>query len=154
MLLRATPTSICPPLQDVTFPGGGLGGHALLYLGLACLRDWRAVRLLGIRPVPRAAGAQGHEQRLQHDLGDVQNLPGQQGKFLVLLWALIAACIVYYFYFLQDKVHRRGAGDSGQFGAGDIGQLRRGVVRHPHQHLRQQPRRVRLAAGQFAPNAA
>ena len=27
----------------------------------------------------------------------------QQGKFLVLLWALIAACIVYYFYFLQDK---------------------------------------------------
>ena len=27
----------------------------------------------------------------------------QQGKFLVLLWALIAACIVYYFYFLQAK---------------------------------------------------
>jgi K(+)-stimulated pyrophosphate-energized sodium pump len=27
----------------------------------------------------------------------------QQGKFLVLLWALIAACIVYYFYFLQEK---------------------------------------------------
>jgi len=27
----------------------------------------------------------------------------QQGKFLVLLWTLIAACMVYYFYFLQEK---------------------------------------------------
>ena len=33
----------------------------------------------------------------------------QQGKFLVLLWVLIAACIVYYFWFpcRTHKCHRR-----------------------------------------------
>ena len=53
--------------------------------------------------MPGAAGAQGHERRCTLIWETCKTYLWQQGKFLVLLWALIAACIVYYFYFLQDK---------------------------------------------------
>jgi len=33
----------------------------------------------------------------------VQNVSGTAGKISHALWALIAACIIYYFYFLQEK---------------------------------------------------
>jgi K(+)-stimulated pyrophosphate-energized sodium pump len=92
-----------PPLQDVTFFGGSLSGHALLYLGLACCV---VGALFGFWEYGRCRALPVHKA-----MSNVSNMIWetcktylwQQGKFLVLLWALIAACMVYYFYFLQEK---------------------------------------------------
>jgi len=92
-----------PDLTQVTFPGVGLGGHALLYLGLAICG---VGALFGFWEYGRCRALPVHKA-----MSSVSNMIWetcktylwQQGKFLVLLWALIAACIVYYFYFLQEK---------------------------------------------------
>jgi K(+)-stimulated pyrophosphate-energized sodium pump len=92
-----------PDLTQVTFPGVGLGGHALLYLGLAICA---VGALFGFYEYGRCRALPVHKA-----MSSVSNMIWetcktylwQQGKFLVLLWALIAACIVYYFYFLQAK---------------------------------------------------
>ncbi len=92
-----------PDLTQVTFPGVGLGGHGLLYLGLAICA---VGALFGFWEYGRCRALPVHKA-----MSSVSNMIwetcktylGQQGKFLVLLWALIAACIVYYFYFLQAK---------------------------------------------------
>ena len=92
-----------PDLTQVTFPGVGLGGHALLYLGLAICA---VGALFGFWEYGRCRALPVHKA-----MSSVSNMIWetcktylfQQGKFLVLLWALIAACIVYYFYFLQAK---------------------------------------------------
>jgi len=92
-----------PDLTHVTFPGVGLGGTGLLYLGLAICA---VGALFGFWEYGRCRALPVHKS-----MSSVSNMIwetcktylGQQGKFLVLLWALIAACIVYYFYFLQAK---------------------------------------------------
>jgi K(+)-stimulated pyrophosphate-energized sodium pump len=92
-----------PDLTQVTFPGVGLGGHGLLYLGLAICA---VGALFGFYEYGRCRALPVHKA-----MSSVSNMIWetcktylwQQGKFLVLLWALIAACIVYYFYFLQEK---------------------------------------------------
>ncbi|HEY1171295.1 MAG TPA: sodium-translocating pyrophosphatase [Verrucomicrobiae bacterium] len=94
-----------PNLQDVVFPlpGFQLGGMAILYSGLvvcalATFYGWRQYRQIDALPVhPR--------------MRDVSNIIWetcktylfQQGRFLSMLWLLIAACMVYYFFFLQEK---------------------------------------------------
>lgn len=94
-----------PNLQDVVFPlpGFQLGGMAILYTGLlisalATFYGWRQYRQIAVMPVhPR--------------MRDVSNIIWetcktylfQQGRFLSMLWLLIAACMVYYFFFLQHK---------------------------------------------------
>src|ERR1017187_7744422 len=92
-----------PDLTQVSFPGVGPGGHALLYLGLAICA---VGALFGFWEYGRCRALPVHKA-----MSSVSNMIwetcktylAQQGKFLVLLWALIAACIVYYFYFLQAK---------------------------------------------------
>jgi K(+)-stimulated pyrophosphate-energized sodium pump len=92
-----------PPLQDVTFFGGSLSGHALLYLGLIACAIGAA---FGFWEYGRCRALPVHKS-----MSSVSNMIWetcktylwQQGKFLMLLWALIAACMVYYFYFLQEK---------------------------------------------------
>ncbi len=92
-----------PDLTQVTFPGVGLGGHALLYLGLACCA---VGALFGAWEFGRCRDLPVHKS-----MSSVSNIIwetcktylAQQGKFLVLLWALIALCIVYYFFGLQHK---------------------------------------------------
>ena len=87
----------------------------------------------------------------------------QQGKFLMLLWVFIAAIVGVYF----GKLVPMGKDAAGvelhgmpivkvalilAFSLlGMAGSLRRGLVRHPRQHLRQQPRRLRRAAWQALP---
>jgi K(+)-stimulated pyrophosphate-energized sodium pump len=92
-----------PDLTQVTFPGVGLGGHALLYLGLACCV---VGALFGFWEYGRCRALPVHKAMsdVSHMIWETcKTYLWQQGKFLVLLWALIAACIVYYFYFLQEK---------------------------------------------------
>jgi len=58
----------------------------------------------------------------------------QQGKFLVILWVLIAACMFFYFKVLEEKSLRDVAvilaAPSSAFSAPT-----RRLVRHPHQHV-------------------
>jgi K(+)-stimulated pyrophosphate-energized sodium pump len=92
-----------PDLTQVSFPGVGLGGHALLYLGLACCV---VGALFGFWEYGRCRSLPVHKAMsdVSHMIWETcKTYLFQQGKFLVLLWALIAACIVYYFYFLQAK---------------------------------------------------
>ncbi len=72
----------------------------------------------------------------------------QQGQFLIMLWVFIAVVIGVYFGCSQrlhrDQGHRHPALQH----PGHPGQLRRGLVRHPRQHLCQLPHRFRQPQGQ------
>ena len=92
-----------PPLQDVSFLGGGLSSHAILYFGLAvCV----AGALFGFFQYKQTCALPVHKA-----MADVSNIIWetcktylmQQGKFLVGLWILIAVCMVYYFIGLQNN---------------------------------------------------
>ena len=93
-----------PPLQDVQFTVfGGLSGHTVLYLGLlVCALG----ALFGIYQYVQTKKLPVHSS-----MADVSNIIWetcktyllQQGKFLLVLWILIAACILYYFLGLQHK---------------------------------------------------
>ncbi len=93
-----------PDLTQVTFPGlGGVRGVTLMYLGiLICF-------------VGAAFGVVQYKQTkalpVHKSMADVSNTIWEtcktylftQGKFLAILWLLIAACMVYYFMGLQHE---------------------------------------------------
>ncbi|HUE37065.1 MAG TPA: sodium-translocating pyrophosphatase [Candidatus Acidoferrum sp.] len=90
-----------PPLQDVSFFGGSLSSHAILYFGLAvCVVG----ALFGFFQYKQTCALPVHKA-----MSDVSNIIWetcktylmQQGKFLIGLWILIALCMIYYFVFLQ-----------------------------------------------------
>ncbi|HTV63412.1 MAG TPA: sodium-translocating pyrophosphatase [Verrucomicrobiae bacterium] len=92
-----------PNLKGVTFFNGAMSGPTLLYLGLACcvigalFGFWEFVRCRAL-PVHKAMSD------VSHMIWETcKTYLGQQGKFLVLLWAMIALCIIYYFYGLGGK---------------------------------------------------
>src|SRR4030095_6747175 len=92
-----------PPLDQVSFMGGRISGYTILHFGLlvcaigAAFGVWQYVQTKAL-PVHRV-------------MSDVSNIIWetcktyllQQGKFLLLLWVLIAICILYYFIGLQGK---------------------------------------------------
>jgi K(+)-stimulated pyrophosphate-energized sodium pump len=92
-----------PDLSKVTFPGITMTGTTLLYLGLAICA---VGSLVGLWEFVRCRALPVHKS-----MSSVSNMIwetcktylAQQGKFIFLLWVLIAACIVYYFGFLQQK---------------------------------------------------
>jgi K(+)-stimulated pyrophosphate-energized sodium pump len=92
-----------PDLTQVKFPGVGLSGTALLYLGLAICA---VGALVGCWEFARCRALPVHKA-----MSSVSNMIwetcktylAQQGKFIMLLWVLIALCIVYYFFGLQHK---------------------------------------------------
>jgi K(+)-stimulated pyrophosphate-energized sodium pump len=91
-----------PPLDQVRF--GGLSGLAILYAGLfICL----AGTAFGLVQYKQTKALPVHPR-----MAEVSNIIwetcktylAQQGKFLMVLWVLIGACMVYYFGFLSDHV--------------------------------------------------
>jgi K(+)-stimulated pyrophosphate-energized sodium pump len=92
-----------PPLQDVSFLGGALSGHAILFFGLAAcvigalfgLWQYKQTRALPVHP------SMGNVSHIIWETCKTYLL--QQGKFLVALWILIALCMLYYFIGLQHK---------------------------------------------------
>ena len=74
-----------------------------------------------------------------------------QGKFLLILEIFIGVIIVFYFgyfeHFDADQSHRHSAVQRHRH----RGQLQRGVVRHPRQHLRQFAHGLRQPARQSLP---
>ena len=70
----------------------------------------------------------------------------KQGKFLLMLWVFIAAVIVVYYRFLIDFPWGKVAIVIGFSLLGHGRLLRRRLVRHPRQHVRQLAHRVRRPA--------
>ncbi|PWU19718.1 MAG: sodium-translocating pyrophosphatase [Verrucomicrobia bacterium] len=99
---------IIPPLEKVSFSGlGGISGIILMYIGLGiCLIG----AIFGMVQYKQTKALPVHSS-----MASVSNTIWEtcktylftQGKFLVILWLLIAACMVYYFLGLQHK----GAGE-------------------------------------------
>src|SRR5438034_818655 len=93
-----------PPLDAVKFDGlGGVSGAALMYGGLLiCLIG----AVFGLVQYKQTKALPVHKS-----MGDVSNTIWEtcktylftQGKFLAILWVLIAACMTFYFMGLQHE---------------------------------------------------
>jgi len=87
-----------PPLDTVRFEGlGGMSGTALMYLGIVICFIGAAFGLFQYK--------QTKALPVHKSMADVSNTIWEtcktylftQGKFLAILWVLIAVCMVYYF---------------------------------------------------------
>jgi K(+)-stimulated pyrophosphate-energized sodium pump len=93
-----------PPLGDVRFNGlGGISGSALMYAGIViCFIG----AVFGLVQYKQTKALPVHKS-----MADVSNTIWEtcktylftQGKFLAILWVLIAICMVYYFKVLQGN---------------------------------------------------
>ncbi|MSU59644.1 MAG: sodium-translocating pyrophosphatase [Pedosphaera sp.] len=92
-----------PDLKQVKFDGlGGVTGPQLMYLGIViCLIG----AVFGIVQYLQTKALDVHESmaKVSHTIWETcKTYLFTQGKFLAILWVLIAACMVYYFGFLTD----------------------------------------------------
>src|SRR5437588_536994 len=106
-----------PDLRQVKFPGlGGVGGVTLMYFGILICFVGAAFGLVQYK--------QTKALPVHKSMADVSNTIWEtcktylftQGKFLAILWVLIAACMVYYFGFLSEHVDASGK----PLGAGQV----------------------------------
>src|SRR6476646_8734679 len=95
---------VIPPLEAVKFQGlGGLSGSALMYAGLVVCLIWA---IFGFIQYKQTKALPVHSS-----MGSVSNTIWEtcktylftQGRFLSILWVLIAICMVYYFMVLQHN---------------------------------------------------
>src|SRR5438552_3633690 len=93
-----------PDLSAVKFGGpGGISGLTLMYLGIVICAIGAVFGLLQYRqtkalPVHESMG------RVSNTIWETcKTYLFQQGKFLAILWVLIALCILYYFVGLEGK---------------------------------------------------
>jgi K(+)-stimulated pyrophosphate-energized sodium pump len=93
-----------PDLTQVKFDGlGGVSGITLMYFGIVMCAIGAAFGLIQYR--------QTKALPVHESMGNVSNIIWgtcktylfQQGKFLAILWALIAACMIFYFGLLEHK---------------------------------------------------
>src|SRR2546427_707087 len=93
-----------PDLAPVTFSGlGGVSGLTLMYLGILICA---AGAIFGLVQYKQTKALPVHES-----MGNVSNTIWetcktylfQQGKFLAILWLLIAVCMIYYFKILEGN---------------------------------------------------
>jgi K(+)-stimulated pyrophosphate-energized sodium pump len=98
-----------PSLKNINFPGlGGISGEALMYCGIViCVIG----AVFGLIQYVQTRSLQVHSS-----MAKVSNTIWEtcktylltQGKFLAILWLLIAACMVYYFGFLTEHKDATG----------------------------------------------
>src|SRR5580698_8203924 len=94
-----------PDLRQVTFAGlGGISGTTLMHLGILICAIGAG---FGLVQYKQTKALPVHES-----MANVSNTIWEtcktylftQGKFLAILWLLIAACMVYYFGFLTEHI--------------------------------------------------
>src|SRR5438477_106509 len=106
-----------PDLSAVTFPvfGKSLSGYTILWVGLlVCLIGV----VFGLIQYKQTKALPVHKR-----MGDVSNIIwetcktylAQQGRFLVILWVLIAGCMAFYFLGLQHNPNITAAKKFGNF---------------------------------------
>ncbi|HEU6449473.1 MAG TPA: sodium-translocating pyrophosphatase [Verrucomicrobiae bacterium] len=93
-----------PPLNSVTFDGlNGLSGEWLMYFGLAaCVVG----AIFGLVQYVKTVALPVHDcmRRVSNVIWETcKTYMLQQGKFLVVLWGLVAACIFFYFKVLEHN---------------------------------------------------
>src|SRR5438552_17682676 len=95
---------VIPDLTKVHFDGlGGVSGITLMYLGLVICAIGAVFGLVQYK--------QTNALPVHDSMRNVSNIIWEtcktylwtQGKFLMILWLLIAACMIYYFKVLQDN---------------------------------------------------
>ncbi|MDA0577416.1 MAG: sodium-translocating pyrophosphatase, partial [Verrucomicrobia bacterium] len=90
-----------PDLSQVTFAGlGGISGHALMYMGIVICAIGAA---FGVIQYNQTKALPVHESmaKVSHTIWETcKTYLFTQGKFLAILWLLIAASMIYYFGFL------------------------------------------------------
>ena len=92
-----------PGLEQVKFFHGTVTGQTILYFGLFVCAVGAAFGLLEYVRT-RALPVHRSMSDVSHIIWETcQTYLWQQGKFLAGLWALIAACMIYYFIGLQGK---------------------------------------------------
>src|ERR1700689_4931837 len=97
--LRASESDIkIPDLNAVSFMGGSLTGSTVLLAGLVvCIGGmifgW--LQYIQTRNLPVHSSMSAVSNIIWETC---KTYLGQQGKFLAVLWLLIAVCITYYFY--------------------------------------------------------
>ncbi len=93
-----------PDLSQVKFAGlGGMTGNTLMYLGLVICVIGAA---FGLVQYMQTKALPVHESmaKVSHTIWETcKTYLFTQGKFLAILWLLIAACMVYYFGALQHN---------------------------------------------------
>src|SRR5882724_8208167 len=91
-----------PPLDTVKFDGlGGVSGAALMYGGLLICLIGAVFGLIQYKQT-RALPVHKSMARVSNTIWETcKTYLFTQGKFLAILWVLIAACMVYYFMGLQ-----------------------------------------------------
>src|SRR6266542_5522819 len=106
-----------PDLTQVRFAGlGGVSGEMLMYLGIVICAIGAVFGLVQYK--------QTKALPVHKSMADVSNTIWEtcktylftQGKFLAILWVLIAACMVYYFGFLSE--HKDASGNP--LGSGQV----------------------------------
>ena len=92
-----------PSLDQVRFEGlGGISGTALMYLGIVICFVGGAFGLLQYKQT-KALPVHESMSKVSHMIWETcKTYLFTQGKFLAILWGLIAACMVYYFGFLTE----------------------------------------------------
>ena len=136
---------VLPDLSTVTVVGGG-SGRTLLMLGLVICAlglgfGMLVYRQLNAMPVHRSMR---EVSELIYATSKAYLL--KQGRFLLILWAFIAAVIVVYYGVLVGLHVAAGGDHPGVQPPGHGWVVLGGVVRHPGQHLRQLTHLVRRAA--------
>ncbi|MEI6970466.1 MAG: sodium-translocating pyrophosphatase [bacterium] len=99
-----------PDLGQVTFAGlGGVSGITLMYIGIAICAIGAAFGIVQYRQT-KALPVHECMSAVSNTIWETcKTYLFQQGKFLAILWALIAACMVYYFGFLTEHKDAAGA---------------------------------------------
>ncbi len=93
-----------PDLSAVKFDGlGGITGPMLMYIGIGICAIGA---LFGLLQYKQTKALDVHESmaKVSHTIWETcKTYLFTQGKFLAILWVLIAGCMVYYFGFLQHN---------------------------------------------------
>jgi K(+)-stimulated pyrophosphate-energized sodium pump len=103
-----------PPLDGVRFEGlGGISGTMLMYIGILICFVGGAFGMLQYKQT-KALPVHESMSKVSHVIWETcKTYLFTQGKFLAILWALIAACMVYYFGFLTEHVDADGQAIAG-----------------------------------------
>src|SRR3989440_4540819 len=98
-----------PDLAQVKFDGlGGVGGVTLMYFGIIICAIGA---IFGLVQYMQTKALPVHESmaKVSHTIWETcKTYLFTQGKFLAMLWVLIAACMVYYFGFLTEHTDAAG----------------------------------------------
>src|SRR5437667_7884650 len=93
---------VIPDLTKVHFDGlGGVSGITLMYLGIVICAIGAIFGLVQYKQT-KALPVHDSMRNVSNTIWETcKTYLFQQGKFLMILWVLIAACMVYYFMGLQ-----------------------------------------------------